>query len=313
MTDTARILPRSGHPRTVDWILAAYNLILIGRWAPLVPQHEAARWLVVVHSIALGVPWLLARAPAPGQLWLRRFYDFYPLAWICAFWRELDVHGLFLNNLIDDRALVWLDRSVFGVHLNTAWLAALPGRAFSEMMHLFYFSYYPLLLTVPVLLIVARGTMRREGVLRIAAAYLACFAIYALWPTTGPGFLHVSFPDSVSGGLVFQINHAIQNSGDSLGTAFPSSHVAGSVTLTWILWRLGHWRLGIAGIVITLGVLGATIYTQNDFAVDSLAGVLVSVGVQLLVVPRFLPETGGEVLEVEFVQPTIYVQPARAA
>ena len=296
MTTATRIRPRSLHPRAVDWILAAYNLLLIGRWAPLVPQYETARWLVVVHGIALGVPWLLARAPAPGQRWLRRLYDLYPLAWICAFWRELDVHGRFLSNAPYDRALVWLDQHLFGVHLNALWLAAMPGRAFSEMMHLCYFSYYPLLLLVPILVAFGPGRVRREGTLRIAVAYLACFAVYALCPTTGPDILHVVFPESVRGGLVFHLNHLIQDSGDSLGTAFPSSHVAGSVTLTWLLWRLGHRRLGIAGAVITLGVLGATVYTQNHFAVDSLAGLLLAVGLQGWVVPLVLPTAGGAVV-----------------
>jgi len=309
----ARIAPRSSHPSTVDWLLAAYNLVLIGRWAPLVPLHETARWLVAVHGIALGVPWLLARAPAPDRPWLRRLYEFYPLAWICAFWRELDVHGRFVSNLPYDRALIWLDRAIFGVHVNTAWLEALPGRWFSELMHLCYFSYYPLLLIVPVLLAFAPPTaLRREGVLRIATAYLACFLVYALWPTTGPGALHVSFPESVSDGLMFRINHVIQDSGDSLGTAFPSSHVAGAVTLTWILWRLGHRRLGGAGIAITLGVLGATIYTQNHFAVDSLAGLLLALGVQSLLVPTVMPLADGMVVG-RVDRPRIYIQPARAA
>ncbi|HXA96385.1 MAG TPA: phosphatase PAP2 family protein [Candidatus Dormibacteraeota bacterium] len=313
MTTTDRLQPRSGHPRAVDWMLAAYNLVMIGRWAPLVPQHETARWLVAVHSIALGVPWLLSRAPAPDHRWLRRFYECYPLVWICAFWRELDVHGRFVSNLPDDRALVWLDHAVFGLHLNSAWIEALPGRAFSEMMHLFYFSYYPLLIAAPVLLLLARrGAQRREGVLRIAAAYLACFCVYAWWPTTGPDFLHVVFPESVRGGLVFRLNHLIQDSGDSLGTAFPSSHVAGAVTVTWILWRLGYRRLGVVGIAITAGALGATVYTQNHFAVDAVAGLLLGLGVQGWVVPRSLP-VARETVVGRLGQPRIHVQPARAA
>ena len=206
MATTDRLQPRSGHPRAVDWMLAAYNLLMIGRWAPLVPQHETARWLVAVHGIALGVPWLLTRAPAPDQRWLKRFYECYPLAWICAFWRELDVHGRFVSNLPYDRTLAWLDRAVFGLHLNSAWIEALPGRAFSEMMHLFYFSYYPLMLAVPLLLVFCRrGPLRREGVLRIAACYLACYLVYALWPTTGPAFLGVAFPDSVREGDYVEI------------------------------------------------------------------------------------------------------------
>ena len=304
---------RSGHPRTVDGMLAAYNLVMIGRWAPLVPQHETARWLVAVHAIALGVPWLLTRAPAPDQRWLKRFYECYPLGWICVFWRELDVHGRFVSNLPYDRMLVWLDRTVFGLHLNSAWLQALPQRVFSELMHLCYFSYYPLMLAVPLFLVLCRrGSLRREGVLRIAAAYLACYAVYALWPTTGPDFLHVGFPESVRGGLVFRINHLIQDSGDSLGTAFPSSHVAGSVTMTWILWRLGYRRFGVVALAITAGVLGATVYTQNHFAVDSVAGLLLGVGIQGWLVPRLEPVARGRVVG-RLGQPRIHIQPARAA
>lgn len=286
-----------GRPRAVDWWLAGYNLLLIGRWAPLVPFHEAARWLVAAHLVALGVPWLLARAPAPDQRWLCLLYDAYPLAWICAFWRELDVHGQFLSSAPYDRALVWLDQAVFGAHLNQIWLAAFPGRWVSEVIHLFYFSYYPLLIGVSMIVLFATSLEgRRESVLRLGTAYLGCFAFYALWPTVGPDVLQVTFPPSVSGGWVFHLNHLIQGAGDAAGTAFPSSHVAGAVTLTWVLHRLGHRRLAVVGGGLTAGILGATVYTQNHFAVDSIAGLMLAVVLQGLVVPAMLgradPDTG---------------------
>jgi len=79
--------------------------------------------------------------------------------------------------------------------------------------------------------------------------------------------------------------HEAGDFGDSMGTAFPSSHVAGSLTAAWAGWR---WFSRPTAMLLALeaaGVVVATVYTQNHYAIDVLAGILWAVLLQLTVVP----------------------------
>jgi len=274
------------HPLPVDWWLCAFNVAMAIIWTPLTPTHAAARLLVGAHLVSATLPWLLGWAPVPRARSLRLTYDAYPLAWMGAFWVELDLHTRLVNTARDDRMLLSLDHALFGSHLNQTWLATMHATGFSEVMHFFYFSYYLLLVGAPLYLIL-RGTQDqlREGVLRLVLAYLGCIIVHAWWPTIGPSVLPVRFPPSVSAGLFFRLNHWIQDGGDSLGTAFPSTHVAGAVTFAWIAWRFWRRRVAIAVSLVAVGIMGATVYTQNHFAVDSLAGALMGLTLQGLVGP----------------------------
>ncbi len=270
----------------LDWWLCAFNIAMAVLWAPLVPAHPTARLLLGSHLLAATLPMLLGWAPPPRGRPLRIVYDAYPLAWAAAFWMELDQHTRLVNTLRDDQALLSLDRAVFGVHLNQTWLATMQAGALSELMYLLYLSYYLLLVGVPVFLLF-RGTeaQLREGVLRIVLAYLGCILVHAWWPTIGPAVLPVQFPAPLGARWFFRLSHWIANGGDSLGTAFPSTHVAGAVTFAWIAWRFWSRHVALAVTLLAVGIMGAAVYTQNHFAVDSLAGALLGLALQGLVVP----------------------------
>ena len=276
------------HPLPVDWWLCAFNLAMAAIWAPLAPAHPTARLLLGSHLLAATLPMLLGWAPPPSGRSLRLLYDAYPLAWAAAFWTELDLHTRFVNTLRDDQALLSLDRAVFGGHLNQAWLANMQAGALSELMYLLYLSYYLLLVGVPLFLFF-RGTEAqvREGVLRIVLAYLGCILVHAWWPTIGPAVLPPQFPAPLSARWFFRLSHWIADGGDSLGTAFPSTHVAGAVTFAWIAWRFWKRRIAVGVTLLAVGIMGAAVYTQNHFAVDSLAGALMGLALQGLVVPLF--------------------------
>ena len=276
------------HPLAVDWWLCAFNIAMAAIWAPLAPAHPTARLLLGCHLLAATLPMLLGWAPPPRARALRLVYDAYPLAWAAAFWTELDLHTRFVNTLRDDQALLSLDRAVFGGHLNQAWLAKMQAGALSELMYLLYLSYYLLLVGVPVFLFF-RGTEAqvREGVLRIVLAYLGCILVHAWWPTIGPAVLPLQFPAPLSARWFFRLSHWIADGGDSLGTAFPSTHVAGAVTFAWIAWRFWSREVALGVTLLAVGIMAAAVYTQNHFAVDSLAGAPLGLALQGLVVPLY--------------------------
>ncbi|NNG17195.1 MAG: phosphatase PAP2 family protein [Gemmatimonadales bacterium] len=86
-------------------------------------------------------------------------------------------------------------------------------------------------------------------------------------------------------GFWYQLVKQAHDSGDSLGTAFPSSHVAGSVTIAYLAWRWlpRGWAWLIA--LETVGVCFATVYTQNHYAIDALGGLVWATVLQVVAVP----------------------------
>lgn len=269
----------------LDRWLAWFNVFATGAWLPLL-HTGLGRWLALTHAAALLLPWLLARAPVRLSPWVGWLRETYPLFWIPAFWGELGMRHLLVPTAANDSLIMRVDRLLFAGHPNLTWLPTMPWPWFSETMHSFYFAYYPLLLAVPVLLVSSRcrQTIRELG-LRLAVTYLACFATYLVFPVIGPLELFPRAAETHTAGIFYQLNLAMRSAGDSLGTAFPSSHTAGSIALAWLAWRrLPRWFAWVCTLVAAMVTL-ATVYTQNHFAVDALASVVLTPFLMLVVVP----------------------------
>ncbi len=275
--------------RPVDLWVRFVNLVLLTSWLPLVPHYGTARWLALAHLTALTLPWLLARVgPAPSRL-VRLLRDLYPLLWAAAFWSEFGLRqSLGAVTSHDAMVSIW-DLMLFG-HANLTWIAAMPWPALSEVMHGAYFSYYLMLVGAAVAVLCTRSgsEARNEIVVRIAVTYLGCFLIYSYFPVIGPRELVPIDPSTYTDGFFYQLNLGIRTAGDSLGTAFPSSHTAGGITFAWIAWRIGPRWLALVVTVLAALIALATVYTQNHFAVDTAAGVVVALFLQTLVADRLL-------------------------
>jgi membrane-associated phospholipid phosphatase len=176
------------------------------------------------------------------------------------------------------------DRGLFGVHWHAVWRTAMPAPWLSEAMYFSYFLYYMLIALPPIAVaLAARRDACRDMVLRLMATYLTCYLFSVAFPVLGPrpeGGAAAAAP-----GFFQALVARAQAAGDSLGTAFPSSHAAGAVTVAWIGCR--WFRRPIAALLVVQGVLVlfATVYTQNHFAVDALVGAIWAISVQVLVVP----------------------------
>ncbi len=283
--------------RPVDRWVAFVNLLMLTTWLPLAPHTAVARWGVGIHLAGLALPWLLARAPGPhpGPIqWLR---DHYPLLLILAFWSELAIRHQQLPTYANDPIVADWDLGLFGLHLNLEWVRRMPWTWLSEILQAAYFGYYLMLLSVPIALHLLRGAAdRHEFVLRLAVTYLACFTLYMFFPVVGPRELWGIHAGDLTQGFFYQLNLAIRTGGDALGTAFPSSHTAGSITFAWIAWRFGpRWLAALTTGLAALIVL-ATVYTQNHLAIDTAAGIVAALGLQGVVVSVLLapsPEPQG--------------------
>jgi membrane-associated phospholipid phosphatase len=290
---TAGPARRRSAVRPVDRVVAAYNLLLAGAWAlaaSAAPHRAPASWWVVVaHLTAALLLWLVhsarARVAARVAGVVAIAIDVYPLLMVAGAWTELGSLLPLLHPRSYDRIALWLDGLVFGTHWHLRWVAGMPWPWLSEIMYAAYFSLYPMLACVPVALVIGRHRAAlRDYVFSLTLTYLGCCVIYLWFPVVGPAQF-VPHVDSAHHGLFFVFSAAIQQAGDSLGTSCPSTHVAASATIALVAWRRFPRPVALVFVMGAVMIALATVYTQNHYAVDVVAGYAVVLALQSVVAP----------------------------
>lgn len=271
--------------RPVDRFVAAYNVLLAIVWGALVGRADYAAPIALAHVVGAGLPWLLARSGGRFGRVTDVLHQIYPMFWMLAFWTELGFLRPF-HGPAHDAWVTALDLAVFRVHLNAVWMPRMPWLWLSELMHFSYYAYYALIFLPPlVLLITRRREALQDVVLRLLVTYLGCYTLYLMFPVDGPGHTMVHYQGAPNTGLFYHLVHQAGDFGDSMGTAFPSSHVAGALTIAWAGWRWFSRPVRLLLAVEAFGVVVATVYTQNHYAIDVASALVWTVLLQLLVVP----------------------------
>ena len=274
-----RVLP-------IDRLVAAYNLILAGVWALYLGRAAYVPWIVAAHAAGAFLPVLWRRAPLPLSQPLRAIRDLYPLIWLGAFWAELALlHSLRIAPGLDPQ-IAALDLAVFGSHLNETWMPGTRQLWVSELLHFSYWAYYLLIGIPPLVLALTRRTQAlRDLVFRLMLVYLTCYLVFIVAPVYGPRELAARYEGPLTQGFFYQLVYNTLSIGESPGCAFPSSHVAAAVTIALVGWRWFSRPIGILLGLEAIGVALGTFFTQNHYAIDSLAGIIWGAGFAVLVAP----------------------------
>jgi len=286
----------------VDRLVAGYNLILAVTWALLLGRAPYAPLLLFAHVSASFLPRLLAVAPDRPCRLRDGLREIYPIIWVLAFWTEIDFIRAHLHGIANDGPIAALDHALFGAHLSDTWIATMPYVWLSEAMHFCYFAYYPLIFLPPLALMIAgRIQALRDVVLRLAVTYLACFLVYIVFPVDGPHFLQQQYQGPLNDGVFYNLVRGAQALGDSRGAAFPSSHVTAAFSIAYIGWRWFKRPIALLLTAEAVGVALSTVYTQNHYAVDAIAGIDWALTLQGFVVPLFYRWLGPRPLQTPLV------------
>jgi membrane-associated phospholipid phosphatase len=269
-----------------DLLVAGYNLLLGAIWATNWRQAPHAPWIAIAHLAAATLPWVMARTPRRRWDVMSALCEVYPLLMLLAFWTELDLLRDVLGPGRFDTSIQALDLAIFGVHLHAVLLPRMDTLWISEPLFFAYYAYYALIFLPPaVLAIMGRRRALRDVTLRLMATYLSCYVVYIAFPVYGPHFMEPPYQGPHTAGFFYHLVTIAQRAGDSHGCSFPSSHVAGAVTIAFVAWRWFPRGVAMLMSAEALGVVVATVYTQNHYGVDSLAGVCWALTVQLALVP----------------------------
>ncbi len=233
--------------------------------------------------------------PSKATLLLRYAYTLSLLSyWYPDTYEICQVFGNFDHNF----ALA--DLTLFGCQPSLYFSQFLPSKLWSELFHLGYFAYYPMIaLTILVPLFTRPERFGRTAFI-ILASFFLYYTIYILLPVTGPQFYFnaIGIEAAQSGafepvgdyfrthtemlsspgpeGLFRHLVETAQATGERPTAAFPSSHVGISTILMIILYReqrIVMWCI----LPLYLLLCGATVYIQAHYLIDVFGGLITGV------------------------------------
>lgn len=260
-------------PRPAETIMVGYLvvtailLLLFGRDLP-----GAAR-IVTVHAV---IAFILVLAAAFGQQMgtlpglVRRAW-LIPLAPLL--YQEMAVlNDIFWRGRLFDGMIVHAEQLLFGGDPSLTWAAAWHIMPLSELLHAGYLSYYGLECALWIVLAAQRRWAEMEAFLTVLViTFTTCMLWYIAFPVAGP--FHHFGPDAaaVPDGFFARLTHAIVASGSSVGTAFPSSHVAVSWVTAFCALRYAPraaWAIAPLALLLALGA----VYGGFHYLIDAVAG-----------------------------------------
>lgn len=225
----------------------------------------------------LGIRGLRGWSPARGLAGFLR--GAYPVMLTPLLYKELATLNRLLTARYYDGAVQAWEAALFGGQPSITLSAALPWFPLSEALHLGYGAYYAI---VPAALIGVYTTRGQAALVRtafaVAAAFFLCYLAFIAYPVAGPRYEFERIGGDLSGGSFYHVVHVILEGGSSKGTAFPSSHIAASLSAVLAAGREDRrwlWILLVPEVALAVG----TVYGRFHYAIDAIVGVLVGLAI----------------------------------
>lgn len=241
-------------------------------------QVPHANALLTFRIVAVLFVMILALIQPTGRFArLVAFFRFlFPLMMLAYLYSETDLMNnfLFAENL--DPFFSGVEESIFGMQPSLVFAESIPSNLFAELMYFGYFSYYLMLVIVPVYIYLRVGEGPANRVMFVTIhSFFIFYLFFILVPVAGPQFYFTDWP-SLPGGYFFgDLMRWIQGFGEAPTAAFPSSHVSICIMLILLSRRFAPFILKFIVPVAFLLVL-STVYIRAHYLIDVLAAFLIT-------------------------------------
>ena len=256
---------------TVMYLSMTAALILVFRQQ--VPQWQV---LITAHLVGCAAAATLWRHE-PSQPLLRFVRDWHPIVLFPLLYKEVEVLAAAFGDWRLTDVIPVLEAMVFGGQPSLYLSDYLSFVPLSEFLHFCYLSY---VIVIPGLAgywyIVGPRIAFHELVLLLAMALFGSYLFFILFPVDSPYYLSERLGPPLAGHLFFDFVHEVSSRGGARGGAFPSAHVSAAGVLWLVAWHHQR-RLAWALTPIILGVVVATVYGRFHYALDTVAGLALSV------------------------------------
>ncbi len=186
MVSRATLAVRSPAPlRPVDRLVLGYTAFSTVVALARLPGYPAVGGVLVANVLIVLLVALARRAdPGPAGRLARTLY---PLLTLGAFYPAIDLLNHFGAVVVHDATVQRWELALFGSAVSRTWWMTHPSPFWSSLLHGVYFAYYPIVLGPPLLfLAMGRSDAAERSVLWLMATFLACYAVFLLYPVAGP-------------------------------------------------------------------------------------------------------------------------------
>ena len=196
-----------------------------------------------------------------------------------------------------DHLFAGYEQRLFGCQPALLFSQTLSHPVFSELMHLGYASYYPLIALVALFYLFCRYTEFDRTVFIILTSFFVYYVIFIFLPVAGPQYYYLAagldniaagiFPNvgdyfathqeslpipGYTDGFFYHLVEGAHDAGERPTAAFPSSHVGITSILMMLAWRSRSKRLFFFMLPFFMLMCFATVYIQAHYAIDVLGG-----------------------------------------
>ena len=287
--------PRKGL-LAVEWVIMAYlafTLLLMLITYTKLQNPEAMLWgraRFVATTLAVWGAYRLV--PCRLTMFCRVGVQLALLSWWYPDTYELNRA---LPNL--DHIFAQWEQSLFGCQPSLLFSQKVPYGWFSELMCLWYVSYFPLMLITYLYYFVKRYKEFQMTAFVMLTSFFVYYVVFVLLPVTGPQFYYLAvgtekiaegvFPNlgdwflthsermaapGWSDGFCYHLLDITHDAGERPTAAFPSSHVG--VTTIVMLLALRTRSKGLIFTILPFYILMclSTVYIYAHYAIDAIAG-----------------------------------------
>ncbi len=218
------------------------------------------------------------------------------LAWLIIWYPDTYEFNRSFNNL--DHLFAAADQSIFGCQPSIEFSQALPSHFWSEAFNLGYWSYYPMIAILVLVVLWKQRSAFQPVATEIITSFFIFYVVFIFLPVAGPQFYFhaIGIPDDITAsfpalgtyfsshlealsppgwtdGFFYQLVASAQETGERPTAAFPSSHV-GVSTIVMILARRHAPRLLYLFIPLWILLCCATVYIRAHYFVDAVGGLI---------------------------------------
>ncbi len=290
---------RRRHPLPIELVTLLYtlftSLLILLFWGRMGTPWQLLEGRAFVVA-GMGILYLIYRRhPSRYTLFLRYLF---PLTLLGYWYPDTYEFCQLFPNL--DHVFASADAALFGCQPSVRFSALMPQKLWSELFHMGYFAYYPLIALTVLTPIFTRRELFEETAFIVLAAFFLYYLIYLFLPVAGPQYYfhaagfdliqsghyphlgdyfryHTELaPSPGADGFFRDLVETTQASGERPTAAFPSSHVGMSTVLMILLWRNRHW-LAVCALPFYVLLCCATVYIQAHYLVDVFGGLVTAV------------------------------------
>lgn len=232
-------------------------------------------WLHILIRFALifiicWLAWISPRLKNRFWLFIRNAY---PLILFGFFYSETD----YLNNVLFrnldpffERVELWLFRAYPSIIFSQSF----PQIWFSELMNFGYFSYYILILLLPLWLWIKNKESFLHVIFIITLSFYLFYWFFILFPVAGPQFYFIESLRAVPSAGIFRcLVRLAEWIGEGPTAAFPSSHVGLMMIMAYLSSKYAK-ELFVVYLFFGLLICFSTVYIKAHYAIDVIGGLL---------------------------------------